>query len=151
MRHMSLERIASRVATVMLLCVVMYGCERDPAPPQGTKEAFVPRTQDPEYKKALDDVQTRRAKVATERHKMVRAAEVLIARARAALPAGATDEQVKNELDANPEKYPSWKSVSQALREVTAQANRELDDARRLVMARIQKEQSELSKRGGNK
>lgn len=34
--------------------------------------------------------------------------EALIDRARAALPEGANEEQIKIELDGNPEKYPEW-------------------------------------------
>ena len=153
--------IAPRVAAVMLLLAAVCGCEKEAVPPKAAAPeetnsvARLPRTQDPEYAAALRSVQAKRNTVAARRHKAVAEMEKLVARARAALPAGATDEQVRDELMRNPQKYPGWRQLSQVLRARNAQANKEMEDARRLVMARIRQEQAELSqdlsKRGGSK
>jgi len=72
-----------------------------------------------------------------------------VARARKALPEGATDEQVRDELLNNPRKYSGWRELSIKLGELNAKAEKELEETRRLVAARIMKEQKDISKRGG--
>ena len=56
--------------------------------------------------------------------------EELVARARAALPKDATDEQVKQELESNPEKYPGWKALSSALVKANAELEKQMGTAR---------------------
>ena len=63
----------------------------------------------------------------------------------------ATEEQIRDELLNNPRKYPGWRELSRMLRERNAKADKDLEDARRLVAARIRQEQTDLSKRGGSK
>ncbi len=160
-RRLKQGRIAPRVAVMMLLLAAVCGCEKGVAPPKDSPTetnsvARLPRTQDPAYAEALRGVQAKRNVIAARRHDIVEQMEALVARARAALPAGATEEQVRNELLRNPEKYPGWRQLSRMLKTRNEQANKELADARRLVMARIRQEQSELSqtdlsKRGGSK
>ena len=145
-------RIAPRVAAVMLLFATVCGCERDAVvAPKEQPKAPVPRMQDPAYTQALHNVQTKRRTVAAHRHEIVAQMEALIARARAALPKDATEKQVRDELVDNPQKYPGWRQLSRMLRESNAAAEKELGDARRLVMARIMQEQKDVSKRGGAK
>jgi len=161
-RRLKQGRIAPRVAAVMLLLAAVCGCEKEVASPKGAapaetnSAAFLPRTQDPKYTEALRGVQAKRNAIAARRYDVVEKMERLVARARAALPEGATDEQVRNELLNNPRKYPGWRELSRILSARNERANRELEDARRLVMARIRQEQRELSqtdlsKRGGSK
>ena len=160
-RRLKQGRIAPRVAAVMLLLAAVCGCEKEVASPKGAapaetnSAAFLPRTQDPAYAEALRGVLAKRNKVAARRHKIVEQMEALVAQARAALPADATEEQVRDELQNNPKKYPGWRELSRILRARNEQADKELADARRLVMARIRQEQAELSqdlsKRGGSK
>jgi len=152
--------VLPRIASVALLLAVLCGCGRDesaaapssPAP-EPPKKAVVPRMQDPEYRKSLDGVQEKRKGIATRRRKVVERMEELIARARAALPADVTEEQVLHELQDNPQKYPGWRELSLKLRDVNAQAEKELADARRLVMARVKKDTGVTGdfKRGGSK
>ena len=137
------------IALAAILAGVV-GCDREQKPAPQPRPA-VPRTQDASYKKALKDVQVKRNAVASRRREIVEQMEALVARARKALPAGATEEQIRNELLDNPRKYPGWSALSRALREENARAEQELKDARRLVAARIMKEHSDLSKRGGSK
>ena len=126
------------------------GCGREQKPAEPERPA-VPRAQDASYQKALRDVQVKRNAIASRRREVVERMEALVERARKALPEGATEEQVRNELLNNPRKYPGWSGLSRMLREQNAQAEQELKDARRLVMARIMQERSEFSKRGASK
>lgn len=155
-RRLKQGRIAPLLAAMVLMFAAMSGCEKGKEQSGGSAAtnapaAFVPRGKDPAYMKALKDVQTKRRKIAAQRNEIVEQMEKLVARARAALPEGATDEQVRNELLNNPRKYPGWRELSRMLRERNALANKELDEARRLVAARIMKEQKDISKRGGAK
>lgn len=149
-RRLRLGRIAPRMAAVMVILVAACGCEKDASSPAGAATnapaAFVPRTKDPAYKKALNDVQKPRKALAAERMEVVAQMENLVARARAALPEGATELQIRDELLNNPRKYPGWRELSRKLRELNALAEKELADTRRLVTARIRQEQNDLSK-----
>ena len=152
MKILKQGRIAPRVAAVTLLFAAVCGCEKEPvASRQEAPASSVPRTQDPAYTQALHRVQAQRRAIASQRWKVVEQMEALVARARKALPPDATEEQVRNELLNNPRKYPGWRELSRMLRERNARAEKDLDDARRLVMARIRQEQNDLSKRGGSK
>ena len=128
---------------------VVCGCGKEQPAPQ--PKPFVPRTQDASYKKALQDVQVKRNAIASRRREVVEQMEALVARARKALPEGATEDQIRDELLNHPRKYPGWSALSRMLREHNASAENELKDARRLVMARIMQEQKDFSKRGGSK
>ena len=149
-RRLKLGRIAPRMAAVMVILVAACGCEKDASSPAGAATnapaAFVPRTKDPAYKKALNDVQKLRKALAAERREVVAQMENLVARARAALPEGATELQIRDELLNNPRKYPGWRELSRKLRELNALAEKELANTRRLVTARIRQEQNDLSK-----
>ena len=142
---MTMLRIMAAALALVLLC----GCDREQKPVQ--EKPAVPRSQDAAYKQALKDVQVKRNAIATRRREIVTQMEKLVARARKALPADATEEQIRNELLNNPRKYPGWSALSRALREDNARAETELAETRRLVAARIKKEHSDLSKRGGSK
>ena len=133
----------------LVLVALLCGCGKEQKPAE--EKPAVPRSQDAAYQKALKDVQVRRKAVASRRREIVEQMEKLVARARKALPADATEEQIRNELLNNPRKYPGWNELSRMLREHNASAENELKDARRLVMARIMQEQKDFSKRGGSK
>lgn len=147
MKNLKQGRIAPRVAATLLLFAAVCGCEREPV----EAPASAPRTQDSSYTQALHRVQSQRRAIAAQRWKVVQQMEALVARARKALPPDATEEQVRNELLDNPRKYPGWRELSRMLRERNARADKDLEDARRLVAARIRQEQAEISKRGGSK
>ena len=132
------------------ILAIVCGCDKEQKPAPQPKPA-VPRTQDASYKKALKDVQVKRNAVASRRREVVEQMEKLVARARKALPEGATEEQIRNELLNNSRKYPGWSALSRMLREENARAEKELEETRRLVAARIMKEQKDISKRGGSK
>ena len=155
MRFFVSECIALRVAAMALL-VAVCGCERDASAPNApaARQEAVPRTKDPEYQKALKDVQVRRRKIATERMKVLDEMKELSEKARAALPKDATDAQVKAGLEGNPQKYPAWQELVRRLGEVEASAKKDLEEARGMVRERILREQKDLDsqqKRGGSK
>lgn len=118
---------------MVLLYTVLVGCEKKP-------EVVVERSEDPVYQKELASAVTERSRAAGAREKIARQMEELVARARAALPQGSTDEQVKAELEGNPEKYPGWKALSEALVKANARLDETAAKARDTVRARILKE-----------
>ena len=140
--------IWKKIAFAALVAVVC-GCEKEQKP--ADEKPAAPRSQDAAYTNALKQVQVKRKAIASRRREIVEQMEKLVARARKALPEGATEEQIRNELLDNPRKYPGWSALSRALREENARAEKELEESRRLVAARIMKEQKDFSKRGGAK
>ena len=140
--------IWKKIAFAALVAAVC-GCEKEQKP--ADEKPAVPRSQDAAYTNALKQVQVKRKAIASRRREIVEQMEKLVARARKALPEGATEEQIRNELLDNPRKYPGWSALSRALREENARAEKELEESRRLVAARIMKEQKDFSKRGGAK
>ena len=154
MRFFGSECIALRVAAMAFL-VAVCGCERDAvAPKEATGTNVVRRAKDPEYQKALKDVQVRRREIATERMKVLDEMKEMAEKILATLPKGTTYAQVKAELDGQPQKYPEWQDLVRRLREVEAKAKRDLSDAQGMVRERILREQKDLDsqqKRGGSK
>ena len=117
-------------AVVVALCV--RGCRRGPVDDD--------RTKDPAYAQELKDVLEARKPLVKARNETVSGMKALIAKARAALPAGATDEDVKAELDGHPEKYPEWKGLSEKIVQDNAAIEGSLKDAQSRIRARIMKE-----------
>jgi len=118
------------LAVVVVLCV--RGCRRGP-------EGY-DRTKDPEYVNELKDVIEARKPLVKARNQTVAEMKDVIAKARAALPAGASDEEVKAELDGHPEKYPEWKGLSEQILRDNAAIEDSLKDAQSRIRARIMKE-----------
>ncbi len=122
-------------ATVAMVLVLtaFTGCERKP-------EVYTARGNDPAYKEALKEMRTRQNKKVVVRDRIVSQMEELIAYARRALPQGATDEQVRAELEGNPQKYPAWASLTNALAKANGELAGEMARTRDVVRARILKE-----------
>ena len=118
------------LAVVVALCV--RGCRGG--------SAGYDRTQDPAYAQELKDVLEARKPLVKARNQTVSEMKDVIAKARAALPADATDEAVKAELDGHPEKYPEWKGLSEKIVQDNAAIEGSLKDAQSRVRARIMKE-----------
>ena len=120
---------------VVVLAVVVALCVR------GRRSAQpYDRTQDPAYAHELKDVMEARKPLVKARNQTVSEMRALIAKARAALPADATDEAVKAELDGHPEKYPEWKGLSEQILRDNAAIEGSLKDAQSRIRARIMKE-----------
>ena len=118
------------LAVVVVLCV--RGC-------RGGSEGY-DRTKDPAYVQELKDVLEARKPLVKARNQTVSEMKDVIAKARAALPAGASDEEVKAELDGHPEKYPEWKGLSEKIVRDNAAIEGSLKDAQSRIRARIMKE-----------
>ena len=121
---------------VVVLAVVVALCVRGR---RGGSEGY-DRTKDPAYVQELTDVIEARKPLVKARNETVSGMKALIAKARAALPAGATDEEVKAELDGHPEKYPEWKELSEKIVQDNAAIEGSLKDAQSRIRARIMKE-----------
>ena len=126
----------------MLLLICFCGCE-DKKPEVSKGPA---RLQDPQYVKQLEDVRTGLKAPAKASNEVKSEMMKVIAAARANLPKDATDEQVKAELDAHPEKYPTWKDLEAKNGAVNADIEKKLEDAQKIVRARILKELAEQKK-----
>ena len=107
---------ARGLAVTLVLGACMAGCDRAPAP-----EAAAPAA--PSVEKPADDAayQAQLQGVLAERKKKTEALvrvnarlRALEERARAALPAGATPEQVRAELEGHPRKYPAYRELLNA-------------------------------------
>ena len=142
---MTRKRDISALARGLLLaalCAGVAGCDRAsarspegqaaPAPAPAAQQAAAP--DDAAYQAQLRgsvDEQVRKAKSLARVQSRLREVE---ARARAALPAGATPEQVKAELEENPQKYPAYRELVRAQAAVKAAA-RDFSKAQEMIRA----------------
>lgn len=137
----ALDRWASvrGLAAVLALCACVAGCGREAAPPEppATAPAVQP-TSDGEaaYVAALTNSvrkQQDNLKSLANAQKLLRKLED---RARAALPAGATPEQVRAELEENPRKYPAYAELVAAQEAAKKAVTDNFSKAREMIRAR---------------
>ena len=134
MKHWLVQSLAPFATVAVVVGIAAFcGCEKKP-------EVYTARGEDPVYRKTLHETRMRQNEQAAVRARIEPQLKELVARARAALPKDATDEQVRAELEANPEKYPGWKALSDALAKANANLEQEMARARATVRARILKE-----------
>lgn len=125
-------------AVAVLLC--MRGRKAQPSAPA------YDRTVDSAYQQELEGVIKDRNGLVKARRETASGMEAVIAKARQALPAGATDADVKAELDGHPEKYPEWKDLNDKIAKDNAAVEDSLKDAQSRVRARLMKEMGPLAK-----
>lgn len=134
MKHWLVQSLAPFATVAVVVGIAAFcGCEKKP-------EVYTVRGEDPVYRKTLHETRMRQNEQAAVRARIEPQLKELVARARAALPKDATDEQVRAELEAHPEKYPGWKALSDALAKANANLEQEMARARATVRARILKE-----------
>lgn len=134
MKHWLVQSLAPFATVAAAVGIAAFcGCEKKP-------EVYTVRGEDPVYQKTLRETRTRQNEQAAVRARIEPQLKELVARARAALPKDATDEQVRAELEAHPERYPGWKALSSALVQANANLEQEMARARATVRARILKE-----------
>ena len=126
-------------AIAVLLCMRGRGKAQTPAPAYD-------RTADAAYQQELEGIIKDRNGLVKARRQTVSGMEAVIAKAREALPAGATDADVKAELDGHPEKYPEWKDLNEKIAKDNAAIEDSLKDAQSRVRARLMKELGPLAK-----
>ncbi len=138
MKQFEKRFITPLLAVLAMLAVAMFsGCSDD------KPEVIVDRSQDKTYHEALAQTRAEQKKIAVRNANTTANMQRLIERARKALPAGATDEQVKAELENNPNKYPGWKRLYKRSLENKEKLEKNLADARAKVRARIQQEMAD--------
>ena len=134
MNNWLVQSIAPLATVAMMFgLTALCGCEKK-------AEVYTKRGEDPSYQEALKQIRVRQNAKAAERARIVSQMQELVDRACAALPKGASDEQVRAEIEGNPEKYPGWKALSAALTKANAGIEKEMAEARSAVRARILKE-----------
>ena len=132
--------LLAAVAT-LLLFTVFTGCDEKPQTPVTRESQPVPhRMENPAYRETLAKARDEQKAIARRRNAAVEGLEALIQRAREALPAGATDEQIKAELESHPTKYPGWRELMSRVEAANAAAGKNLDVLRREVRMQILKE-----------
>ncbi len=131
MRHIK-EKAVAPLGAVLCVCACLVGCERretapsSPAPAPKVQPAATPkepsplsieaRAKDKDYQAMLKGSVAAQRRTLAEREKIESRLAVLRERARKALPEGATDAQVLEELENNPRKYPAWRELSAAMK-----------------------------------
>ena len=163
MRHIK-EIAVAPLGAVLCVCTCLVGCERreatpsSPAPTPKSQPAAAPkepsplsieaRAKDKEYQSELQ------ASVAAQRRTMAGRAKIesrmaeLREYAKQALPSGATEEQVRAELDGNPRKYPGWRELVAAMESNIAEEQGNKAMAQAALRRRILREESKRRAQG---
>lgn len=130
---------------MLALLVFAIGCDREEeqSTPAQDKAKVQSRMEDPAYRKRLKGFVADQNKVAKELNEIERQMEIQRDRARDALPADATDEQILAELESKPTKYPEWKYLVGRRNVANKAMKQRRAEARAAVLARIAKEQKE--------
>ena len=147
-----IDRLVALLGAVLCACACLVGCERketaSPEPPapavtnaQAKKAAS--RADDAAYQAQLKDHIVAQRNVNIAREKILARMEQVRERARKALPEGATDEQVKAELEGNPRKYPAWGALVSALAKSQEELENKKASAQAMVRRRILREAAE--------
>lgn len=136
------EKLVAPLGAVLCVFACLVGCERkeavSPEPPGAATSAVqraASRADDPAYQAQVTNHIAAQRNVNVEREKILARMEQMRERARKALPAGATDEQVKAELEGNPRKYPAWGELVAAL----AKSQEELENNKASAYATIRR------------
>jgi len=143
------DRLVALLGAVLCVCACLVGCERKESAssaPTVTNNApvkAVSRMDDPVYQAQVTNhiAAQRRTNVARER--ILTRMEQVRERARKALPEGATDEQVKAELENNPRKYPAWRELVAALEKNAEESKSNSAAAQTTIRRRILREVAE--------
>ena len=118
------DRLVALLGAVLCACACLVGCERKetaspepsaPAVSNAPAKKVVTRANDAAYQAQVTNLIAAQRRTQGVRVRLLARMEQLRERARKALPDGATDEQVKAELENNPQKYPAWRELVSAL------------------------------------
>ena len=136
------------LGAVLCACACLTGCGRDdsPAPAAASsapQKKDVSRANDAAYQERLKGFREERQGSGKQRAKIESHMTLLRDRAKKALPEGATDAQVLAELENNPKKYPAWRELVTALKDIEAREKQNLAAAQAAVRQRIGQEVAE--------
>lgn len=141
--------IARACALLLATAACVAGCDRaQPRMPEKASQAPaakppVPRQEDPAYQENLRNVVAERRKPQRDLSRAADRLRALEDAARRALPAGATPEQVKAELEGNPRKYPAYRELVAAVAAAKGDLKKNFQDAQRMIRERVQRENAE--------
>ena len=146
-----IDSLVALVGAVLCVCACLVGCERkaavSPEPPApamtNAPKKVAARADDAAYQAQLKDHIAAQRSVNVAREKILARMEQLRERARKALPEGATDEQVKAELEGNPRKYPAWGELVAALAKSQEELENKKASAEAAIRRRILREAAE--------
>jgi len=143
-------KVVVPLGAVLCACACLVGCGREDAlppalpaekPAQAVKD--VSRAHDAEYQKQLKGYVAVERQVQAGRAGIEAKMAQLRERAKKALPAGATDEQIEAELVNNPRKYPAWNELCAALKSIGEEVERNRAAAQTAVRRRVLREVAE--------
>ena len=145
------DSLVALLGAVLCVCACLVGCERKDAthsaPPASEAKpaatSVVSRANDAAYQAQVKGFATADLNIHRTRAKIEARIEQLRARAKAALPADATDEQVAAELENNPGKYPAWRELDAARKANLAEEEKNRAAAQSAVRQRILREVAE--------
>ena len=119
--------------------------------PANEGDAPLARTDDTAYFSRLEESRTRYLAESASRRQIVAEMEGLIVEARAALGEGATDDDVKAELEGHPEKYPRWKELWDANLAAVERLEARQRESFAVLGSRMRQEVEDFKKEGGQK
>ena len=147
------DRLVALLGAVLCACACLVGCERKEftspetsAPAASNAPAAkqaVSRAGDAAYQAQLKGRIAAQRNVDVGREKILARMEQLRERARKALPEGATEEQVKAELEGDPRKYPAWGELVSALAKNQKELENKKASAYAAIRSRILREAAE--------
>ena len=157
MRYLN-EKTVAPLGAVLCVCACLVGCGQKeelpsaPAPKPKEPPAAAPkeppplsieaRAKDKEYQSELQASITAQRLVQAERAKIESRIAEVRARARKALPEGATEAQVIAELENNPKKYPAWRELVAAKKANSVEEQNAKAMAQAALRQRILREKS---------
>ena len=142
------DRLVALLGAVLCVCACLVGCERketapsSPSAPEAKPAAtsVVSRADDAAYQAQVKGfIENNRRMLDARKDVQARMAE-LRARAKKALPADATEEQVTAELENNPKKYPAWRELVVALNAIPDEVRQNRAAAQSAIRQRILRE-----------
>ena len=146
------DRLVALLGAVLCVCACLVGCERkeavspEPPAPAATNapaKTAASRADDAAYQAQLKDHIAAQRRTYVAREQILARMEQVRERARKALPEGATDEQVKAELENNPRKYPGWRELVAALANNQEELENKKASASAAIRRRILRETAE--------
>lgn len=142
------DRLVALLGAVLCVCACLVGCERkESAPPApavtNASAKAASRLDDPAYRAQVTNLIAAQRRTYVAREQILARMEQVRERARKALPEGATDEQVKAELESNPRQYPAWRELVAALEQNAEESKRNSAAAQTTIRLRILREVAE--------
>jgi len=142
------DRLVALLGAVLCVCACLVGCERkESAPPApavtNASAKAASRLDDPAYRAQVTNLIAAQRRTYVAREQILARMEQVRERARKALPEGATDEQVKAELESNPRQYPAWRELVAALEQNAEESKRNSAAAQTTIRRRILREVAE--------